>query len=231
MQFMASSRSAGIIIAGLLLCLAGPAGAQQSDAGTPDATANTSDTNPESATDAPMAPNRPVKQRAKKPLAAQSQLPAKVASKPSTANKKADDAQALRDDPGTGGIPPSVTNAKAQVGAGVSADGTPKAMPGQTDNLSRMTRQVDPATPPADASATGPDAASVSQTSDADRNMSQVSPSRDRPPAILATAAVQTSYSASNVDSTWGRTSLIGKVFVAIGGLLTLASAARMFVA
>ena len=32
-------------------------------------------------------------------------------------------------------------------------------------------------------------------------------------------------------DSTWGQTSLIGKIFIAFGGLLTLASAARMFMA
>jgi hypothetical protein len=35
----------------------------------------------------------------------------------------------------------------------------------------------------------------------------------------------------SNESSTWDQTSLIGKIFIAFGGLLTLASAARMFMA
>lgn len=40
----------------------------------------------------------------------------------------------------------------------------------------------------------------------------------------------QRQVTASNTD-TWDQTSLIGKIFVAFGGLLTLASAARLFIA
>jgi hypothetical protein len=36
---------------------------------------------------------------------------------------------------------------------------------------------------------------------------------------------------ASNDNSTWDQTSLIGKIFIAFGALLTIASAARMFMA
>ena len=36
---------------------------------------------------------------------------------------------------------------------------------------------------------------------------------------------------ASNDSSTWDQTSLIGKIFIAFGALLTMASAARMFMA
>jgi hypothetical protein len=35
----------------------------------------------------------------------------------------------------------------------------------------------------------------------------------------------------SNESSTWDQTSLIGKIFIAFGALLTMASAARMFMA
>jgi hypothetical protein len=35
----------------------------------------------------------------------------------------------------------------------------------------------------------------------------------------------------SNDSSTWDQTSLIGKIFIAFGALLTMASAARMFMA
>ena len=41
----------------------------------------------------------------------------------------------------------------------------------------------------------------------------------------------ETVSSRDDVGDTWDRTSLIGKIFVAFGGLLTLASAARMFMA
>jgi hypothetical protein len=34
-----------------------------------------------------------------------------------------------------------------------------------------------------------------------------------------------------NEPSTWDQTSLIGKIFIAFGALLTMASAARMFMA
>ena len=37
--------------------------------------------------------------------------------------------------------------------------------------------------------------------------------------------------SASNENSTWDQTSLIGKIFIGFGALLTMASAARMFMA
>ena len=51
------------------------------------------------------------------------------------------------------------------------------------------------------------------------------------PAATLAMAVAQAPVMASTDDSTWGQTSLIGKIFIAFGGLLTLASAARMFMA
>ena len=44
-------------------------------------------------------------------------------------------------------------------------------------------------------------------------------------PASEATSAV------AAADSTWTQTSMIGKIFIVFGGLLTLASAARMFFA
>ena len=49
----------------------------------------------------------------------------------------------------------------------------------------------------------------------------------DAPAAAPAPAAEATSAD----NSTWDKTSLIGKIFIAFGGLLTMASAARMFIA
>ena len=47
----------------------------------------------------------------------------------------------------------------------------------------------------------------------------------------VALAMAQAPATVSNSDSPWDQTSLIGKIFIAFGALLTLASAARMFMA
>ena len=49
--------------------------------------------------------------------------------------------------------------------------------------------------------------------------------------AVAQAAGTATAAVVSTDDSAWGQTSLIGKIFIAFGGLLTLASAARMFMA
>ena len=68
---------------------------------------------------------------------------------------------------------------------------------------------------------------SADQLNEVDRQLSDETPA---PQPTLAMASMTTA-SASNADSTWEQTSLIGKIFIAFGGLLTLASAARMFMA
>ena len=127
------------------------------------------------------------------------------------------------------GFPSSVSNAKAQFGAGGSslADSALKTMSTQAENMLETAKQVDPATAPAERSVTKGALVAPDQVNDVDRTVSQ-----DTAPApTLSMMVPQTPTTISNVDSTWGRTSLIGKVFVALGGLLTLASAARMFIA
>ena len=226
MNFMASGRSALIILAGFWLCLAGPVCAQESDQ---DTTANSaSDANTDNS-DAAAVPAKPVKHRAKKPATVQLHPPAKMASK-SLNGRKADDVQALQDDPSTSGIPSSVSNAKAQLGAGGSlTDSALKSMSAQADSMMKTVGQGDLVNQPADAPATNGQMVAPDQVNDVDRTMSQ--DSAPAPTLSMAVAPMPSSASMSNVDSTWGRTSLIGKVFVAVGGLLTLASAARMFIA
>ena len=57
----------------------------------------------------------------------------------------------------------------------------------------------------------------------------------NQPPATLAMASAEAPVvagsAASSSDSTWDQTSLIGKIFIGFGALLTMASAARMFMA
>jgi hypothetical protein len=88
---------------------------------------------------------------------------------------------------------------------------------------------------PAPAEAQGAtDGAVVSsdQLNDVDRALQQTPSTRSVAMAVVKpspASPVQTS--SSNDSSTWDQTSLIGKVFIAFGALLTMASAARMFMA
>jgi len=70
------------------------------------------------------------------------------------------------------------------------------------------------------------------QLSDADRALRDTPP--PAPPVAVApndAPAQRTVAMAGNDHSLWDETSLIGKVFIAFGTLLTIASAARMFMA
>jgi len=73
--------------------------------------------------------------------------------------------------------------------------------------------------------------AASDQLSDADRALRETPPA---PPVAVASndaPAQRTVAMAGNDHSLWDETSLIGKVFIAFGTLLTIASAARMFMA
>ena len=76
------------------------------------------------------------------------------------------------------------------------------------------------------------------QLNDVDRALHETNPpavplavASAEPPAVSATTPVMAGSAASSSDSTWDRTSLIGKIFIGFGALLTMASAARMFMA
>jgi hypothetical protein len=218
MNIKASGRSALIIIAGFCLCFAGPMRATESDARTTDSTKT------ESATGAPIVLT---KQRAKKQATARPRNSSKTA-KTSDGNKTADgqktDDAAAPNDAAPANIPPAVANANAQLQSGdTAAADAAKNMSLQADNVLKNAQQ-NPA--PANVAASTTELVSADQLNEVDRSLSE-----EKPPPTLAMAVTPTISSASNDDSTWGQTSLIGKVFIAFGGLLTLASAARMFMA
>lgn len=122
----------------------------------------------------------------------------------------------------SGAAPPAVpgwlANANAQMTA---ADASPDSGNGMSAATADKPAEAET---PADAS---------DQLSDADRAL-QESPSAPTPVTqgvVMASTSRPMSESASNDSSTLDRTSLIGKVFIAVGTLLTVASAARMFMA
>jgi hypothetical protein len=92
--------------------------------------------------------------------------------------------------------------------------------------LASADRPVD-AQATADAPAVAPD-----QLNDVDRAL-QATPSTQT--VAMASAAkpvaAAAAIAAADDSATWDQTSLIGKIFIAFGALLTMASAARMFMA
>jgi len=113
------------------------------------------------------------------------------------------------------GIPPSVANANAQLRSSdipaadaqpAAAAETPPASPAvAASHLNDPDRAVRGGTPPVPAAAVASNGA-------------------EPPPARTATAS-------ANEHSVWDQTSLAGKIFIGFGALLTVASAARMFMA
>ena len=131
-------------------------------------------------------------------------------------------------------LPPSVANANAQMTA---ADAPPDSARGMSAAMSEKANTVLQATTdkPAEAETPAePGAVAADQPNAFDRSLT---PS-DQPAATTSQAVVLASTSrasseqaASSDSSALDKTSMIGKIFIAVGALLTVASAARMFMA
>jgi hypothetical protein len=120
-------------------------------------------------------------------------------------------------------ISPSVANANAQLASADTPDGNARAMSARASDILQAAadKPVDAQQPAVEAPVVPPDA-----LNDIDRTL----PASDPPAPTMATAAADAPAVESRDDSSSSdRTSLIGKIFMACGGLLTLASAARMF--
>ncbi|MGP9811798.1 hypothetical protein ACTZWT_09825 [Rhodopseudomonas sp. NSM] len=242
MKSKAIGRSGLIIAAGLCACLWGPLQPRPAAAA------------PAASQDSAAQQSTPAAVKKKKPTRSTRQVkkkspPAKAA-KPTAENETDNNERATastdakpdgtaRTGPQAGGtapseaLPPSVANANAQLppvagAAGATAGSTvaPQQTPAAPDGATNAevvppeeVNELDRAaadTPPAVMAATIPastGAIPVAGTSD---------------PVTLGAAQMS---SATSNDGAWDKASLIGKIFIAAGGLLTLASAARMFMA
>lgn len=163
--------------------------------------------------------------------------PSKRAEKSSDSKKTADAAD-RGDRPArqSSQLPPSVANANAQLTTDTPASKDAKAMSERANNIVQAAADNAAAPPVSDSPVVASD-----QLNDVDRALAAppaqpeaaapvdaqqaqpASPSAANPPAIVVAS--------SNGNSTWDQTSLIGKIFIGFGALLTLASAARMFIA
>jgi len=139
--------------------------------------------------------------------------------------------------PSSSEIPPSVANANAQLAASDSpTSDAVQAMSVRANNIVQNTPNNPADTQPASES----QVVAADQLNDVDRALHEANPpaaavplavASAEPPAASAAAPVMAGSAASSSDSTWDKTSLIGKIFIGFGALLTMASAARMFMA
>ena len=231
MQIKGNRRSALILAAGLWICFAGPS---QAAAGADAAAAS-------STAGAPIALDKYTKQSSHHWRKYAHHKSSKVALK-STDDKKADTADVAADNgdkssmpPSSSEIPPSVAKAHAQLATSDAPTGeAAQARSVQAGNILQNAQDnpVD-AKPVAETQVVAAD-----QLNDVDRALHETNPpavplavASAEPPAVSATTPVMAGSAASSSDSTWDRTSLIGKIFIGFGALLTMASAARMFMA
>ncbi|WP_025035042.1 hypothetical protein [Bradyrhizobium sp. DOA9] len=137
---------------------------------------------------------------------------------------KADEAKNDKTDsqaPASSQMPPEVANANAQL-----AD-TPAAAAAMT---SRANDNVQAAADNANAETPESQVVAPDQLNDIDRAAQESPPPQKA--VIAATEARPAPVMASaQQSSAWDQSSLIGKIFIGVGTLLTLASAARMFMA
>jgi hypothetical protein len=216
MMVKASGRSALITATGLFLCFAGPSPvvAASSDSA---ATASKS----ESAT-----PGKSAKQSVRhwKRYARKS---GKVASKSADSKKSAEKDVADASGNTTPRIPETVANANAQL-TSASADDSASAMTAKANTM--LLAAADKPIPAEAQAVSDGSVVSSDQLNDVDRALQQ--PASTQTVAMVSAKPVAGPVMASgNEASAWDQTSLVGKIFIAFGALLTMASAARMFMA
>jgi hypothetical protein len=204
MRIEASGRSALILATGLLVCLAVPSQATTASDGKP----------------APVAHAKYSKHVSHHWKHVAHRRSGKMALKYTRSKQAADAAE----DGESSALPPSVANANAQLASADTPTSAARTMPTWANPI----LQAAPGTP---AVAADTRVVSADQLNDLDRALHESPPpvpplaiaSADRPaPAVMAS---------NNDNSVWDKTSVIGKIFMAFGVMLTMASAARMFMA
>jgi hypothetical protein len=218
MMIKASGRSALIVAAGLFVCFAGPLPARAASDDSAAASKSETSTSGKSVRHS----TRHWKRYAHRKYA-------RTAAKSTESGKAAEKEVADASDSSPIVIPASVANANA-----LMTSTSPLA-----DSASAMTAKANTvllasADKPADAQAPA-DAAVVAsdQLNDVDKALQETPPKQQQTVALAVVRPAATSpvQAAANDSNTWDQTSLIGKIFIGFGALLTMASAARMFMA
>jgi hypothetical protein len=219
MTIKASGRPALILATGLFVCFAGPSQAAES------AEAVAAGSQSEMAEVAPAHPSAKHGSRHAKKHAHRKS--SKVAHT-SPDHEKSDAVPVDRDAP-AGAVPAAVANANAQLASADTPAGNARAMSARATDILQMA----PSNPWEAEPAPQIEVVSADQLNDVDRTLHQSVP--PAPTIAMAAADAPSPAPAKPVaattaeNSAWDQTSLIGKIFIGFGALLTVASAARMF--
>jgi hypothetical protein len=214
MMVKASGRSALIVAAGLFVCFAGPSAAT---AASTDRAAATSKS--DSATS-----GKYVRQGTRH-WKRYTRRSGKFAAQPAETGKTANNVFDASTD-STRTIPAWVANANAQLVSADTPTGSAQAMTAKANTILLAAAEK-----PAEAQSAAEPVVSSDQLNDLDRALQQ-NPAKQTVAMVAANPTPAAPVLASsNESTTWDQTSLIGKIFIAFGALLTMASAARMFMA
>jgi hypothetical protein len=223
----ASGHSALLLAAGLGICYICFAGPSQAAAGTDDAAASST---PASAPAAPIALSKYAKHSSQHGKKSAQRKSDDVAQQ--SPGKKAGAAETAADNnapsmPPSSAIPPSIANANAQLSPTGALAGSARAMSERANSIVQASSDA--------SSAADVPIVSADQLNDLDRALHENPPPSAALTMASATMPVMATSSplmaTGNGNTTWDRTSLIGKIFIGFGVLLTMASAVRMFIA
>jgi cytoskeletal protein RodZ len=221
----ASGHAALIVLAGLFLLFGGVAQAapSSSESSKPDSASKQADT---------VNPSKQRRHTSHRRTSSKTAQKSDDKADKKDATPKVDEAEARNkagnDAPASSQMPPEVANANAQLAAAdTPTAAAASALTGRAnDNVQAAADNT--AAPGAENQVVPPD-----QLNDIDRALQQ-----DNPPAQKAVIAATDAQprpapvmAASGQSTAWDQSSLIGKIFIGVGTLLTLASAARMFMA
>jgi len=227
MMVKASAASALFVAAGLLVGFAGPSPAMAAERDNTAVSASESATTDKSVKHGSRYWKKRYAYRKDKQVASKS-VETKKASEREVADASGNTAAAM---------PEWLANANAQMmstdAVSDSAKDSAKSM-SEAMSAKASTNLQAAADKPADAQAPAETAATAAdQLNDSDRSL-QEPPSNSTQTVAMASvkpAAEAATLALSNDSSTLDKTSLIGKIFIGFGALLTMASAARMFLA
>ena len=131
----------------------------------------------------------------------------------------------IADASGASELPASVADANARMRSDVT-DNTARAMTARANALLSTDQPAE-----AQGAVTTMQVVEADQLNEADKTLQEPTPPSQTTVAVAPTKPVATAKVLAPETSTWDQTSLIGKIFIAFGALLTIASAARMFMA
>ena len=226
MKIKASGHPALILATGLFVCFAGPSQAA------PSADDVAAAAKSEDAAGASVASKKSAKHGTRHWKSHANRKSGKVAVKSDTDKTDATEVADKESDSSSTSpaIPSWVANANARLPFADAPTGDVKAMAARANEILQNAPDKSADAQPAAES----EVISADQLNDVDRALHEGTP----PAKILLMAAAEApaapaapvTAASSNESSAWEQTSLIGKIFIGFGALLTMASAARMFI-